>query len=252
MVFRGIKFLLILTLMSTNLAQAKKAICPVKTNLECANYLRNYPLFDTEYKIAANYVPILPLRALANADVYKEKKSFHIERFYHVKNLSGELGKPYQSIILDGEIGGFGIFSRSIKAKGKLNEFDLEYENHMSFALPRTAHMKVTAKLDDIQFLNLKIRSDGNAMTNDVEGNFFAKEVKYHTHWRDTYGILAGINYKINAVGIVKEENDFQVSLNGDVGTHKITGSGKLVSENCYETIEDYGPITVKTIITIK
>lgn len=252
MVFRGIQFFLILAFLSINTAQAKEAICPVTTNHDCAGYLRNYPLFDTEYKIAANYVPVLPLRALAHADVYKEKKSFHIERFYYVSNLVGDLGKAYQTVILDGEIGGFGIFNRKIKAKGKLNEFDLEYENHMSFALPRTAHMKITAKLDDIQFLEMKVRSDGNEMTNDAEGVFFGKEVKYHTHWRDTEGILSGVNYKIHAEGVQKEEGEFSVILQGKAGEHSITGSGKLITDNKYETIEKYGPITVKTFITIK
>lgn len=252
MVIRGIQILLIMMIFSMGTAQAKKAICPAKTNQDCANYLQNYPLFDTEYKRAANYVPVLALRALAHAEVYKEKKPFHLERHYYVTNLTGELGKAYQTVVLDGEIGGFGIFSRSIKAKGKLNEFDLEYENHMSFSLPRSASMKVNAKIDDIEFLNLKIHSDGNEMTNDVEGTFFAKQVGYHTHWRDTEGTLAGNDYKIHAAGVNKEEDSFQVTLDGKIGNHSITGSGRMIAENQYETVEVYGPITVKTFITVK
>lgn len=247
-----IKLVLILVILSANFTYAKQAICPNKDYQTCGQYLRNYPLFDTEYKIAANYVPVIPLRALAEANVYKEKKSFHIERFFYVKNLKGDLGKAYQTIILDGNITGFGIFSRKIIAKGKLNEFDLEYENDMSFALPRTANMKVRAKLDGNLFLDLKITSDGNKMTNDVSGIFFGQDVKYHTDWRETNGILSGLNYKIYAEGILKDSNDFTVNMKGSIGKHSITGFGRMTSINHYESTEDYGPITVKSFITIK
>ena len=244
--------LLILALTSFNLAGAKKVICPVKVANDCASFLRNYPLFDTDYKVAANYVPMLPLRALANGEIYKKKKSFHIERFFYVKNLKGDLGKAYQSIILDGEVTGFGIFSRKIVAEGKLNEFDLYYENNMSFALPRKANMKVKAKLDDIEFLKLKIHSDGVAMTNDVEGVFFGREVDYHTDWRTTNGNLAGITYNIFAAGEIRENDGFDVTMEGSIGSYSMKGFGKKVSDKQYQSSEDYGPIIVKSFITIK
>lgn len=251
MLFKKIILILIFFL-TANLVKAKDTLCPRKNDQKCANYLRNYPLFDTEYKIAANYVPVLPLRALAHAEVYREKKSFHLERYYYVKNLEGDLGKSYQSIILDAEISGFGIFSRKIKAKGKLNEFDLEYENNMSFSLPKKATMKVEAILDNVKFLDLKIKSDGDDMTNKVTGSFFGKEVDYHTEWRDTDGKLSGLEYTIHAEGVQKEENSFKAISNGKISNYNISGSAKMISENEYQSSEDYGPITVKTFITIK
>jgi hypothetical protein len=57
----------------------------------CMENIQNYPLFDTEYKIAANYIPILALRAFAHAEVYKEKKPSRLIREYYVKILQANL-----------------------------------------------------------------------------------------------------------------------------------------------------------------
>jgi len=233
---------------------AEVHICDDIKVKDCSRYLAHHPLFDTDYKLAANYVPILALRALAHAEVYKDKKPFHIERYFFVKDLSGsdKLTKAYETIILDGEINGFGIFNRKIKVKGTLNEHDIDYINEMSFSLPRKAHMKIKAVIDDIPFLDLLIKSCGTAMTNDVEGTLFTKEVKYHTSWRDTEGLLAGLEYQITATGVVKEETDFYATLLGSIGNYPIKGTIKLVKPGYYESIEEYGPILVKTFITVK
>jgi hypothetical protein len=251
------RFALLLTCLFSSICHASFAevhICDLVKAKDCSSHLSHHPLFDTDYKLAANYVPILALRALAHGEVYKEKKPFHIERYFYVKELTGsdKLTKAYEAIILDGEVSGFGIFNRKIKVKGTLNEHDIDYSNEMSFSLPRKALMKIKASIDDLNFLDLQVKSCGIAMTNDVEGSLFTRDVKYHTSWRDTEGILAGIKYQITATGIVKEETDFYATLEGSIGNYPIKGTVKLVKPGYYESVEEYGPILVKTFITIK
>lgn len=214
--------------------------------------IQNYPLFDTEYKIAANYIPILALRAFAHAEVYKEKKPSRLIREYYVKNLTGEFSKPYQTTDLNIEIKNHGLFGRKIIATGKLNEFDLEYENKISASLPRNASMKAEAKIAGIEFLNLKIKSNGTENTNEVEGLFFAKEVKYLTQHRDTNGTLANIDYELHTEGLHKEADNFKVVTHGQIGEHEIFGHGTMISKGFYEFEEHYGPIFVKSKLWIE
>jgi hypothetical protein len=243
-------FVTIITL--ANLSQVKATLCSKEVpKTECSKGLANYPLFDTPYKLHANYLPILALRALAHGDIYKEKKKFSLERYYFVKNTSGAFQEHYAKLIGSGEVSGHGFIGRKISFQGKLNEFPFEYENKMTFSLPKRARMNIKAELDGIRFLELEIHSDGDKMTNDVEGTFFTKKVKYHTEHRDSEGILADLPYKLHTEGKVKEADNFHTVTEGSIGEYKISGSGNLTAYNKYLTIEHYGPIMVKTYITV-
>ncbi len=214
--------------------------------------LHNYPLFDNEYKLAANYLPILALRGLAHADIYKNKKSAHLERYYYVKDLQGKFSKPYQTLILDIDVKGHGFIGREVNAKGKLNEYDLEYNNQLSFSLPRKANMKVIARLDDIKILDLDIKSDGTTMTNNVVGLFLGEKVNYQTTLRDTEGVLGGHKYTIHTEGSHPDVCSFEATTKGIIGSTEIYGKGRMIKANYYEFEENYGPILVKTKLTIK
>lgn len=218
---------------------------------QCQENLQNYPLFDTPYKVASNYLPILPIRAFAHAEIYKDKKSCKLERLYYVKNLEAEFAEPYQKTILDIEVHNHGLFGRRIIATGKLNEFDLEYENKIGASLPRNASMKVVAKLAGVEFLNLHIKSDGKKNTNKVEGTYFAKEVKYQTEWRDTNGSLASLDYKLHTEGLHNEVDHFRAITRGSINEYEIFGHGTMVKPNYYEFEEHYGPIVVKSKLWI-
>ena len=218
---------------------------------ECSKILINYPLFDTPYKLLANYVPILPLRALAHGNIYKEKKSFKLERYYYLANASESFKDPYAKLIGEGKVKGVGFFGRKISFDGMLNDFKLTYINKVTPSLPRRAKMKVSATVDDVTFLDLVIKSDGDEMTNDVEGSFFGKDVQYHTYWRDTEGLVAGHKYKIHTEGKVKEEAKFAADTKGTIGEYDINGSINMTAPGKYFSSEHYGPILVKTYVTI-
>ncbi len=233
-------------------AQPMVPSCQQELSASCIANLHNYPLFDTEYKLAANYIPILPLRALVHADVYKEKKTAHLERYFYIKDLQGKFSKPYETLILDIEVRAKGLLGREVIAKGKLNEFDVEYLNTMSFSLPRNAQMKVSAKLDKIKILDLIIKSDGKLMKNEVSGSFLGKDVLYNTIWRETEGMLADIKYTLHTEGVDKEPHRFTAITRGKIGSTDINGQGKLVKANYYEFTENYGPVQIKSYLTIK
>lgn len=218
---------------------------------QCIQNIQNYPLFDTKYKIAANYIPILAPRAFAHAEIYKEKKKCKLERLYYIKNLEGQFSEPYQTTILNIEVKNHGLFGRKIVATGKLNDFNLEYENIVGASLPRNAAMKVKASIEGIEILDLKIKSDGNAQTNEVQGSFFAKEVNYLTKWRDSNGCLANIDYKVHTEGLDIETDNFKVVTRGSIGNHEIFGHGNMPKPNYYEFEEHYGPILVKSKLWI-
>ena len=232
-------------------AQARQHILCESAADQCEVNLQNYPLFDTPYKVASNYLPILAIRAFAHAGIYKDKKSCRLERLYYVKNLEAEFGEPYQKTTLDIEVQGHGFFGRKIVATGTLNEFDLEYENKIGASLPRNASMKVHAKLAGVEFLNLHIKSDGKKNTNEVEGTYFAKEVKYQTEWRDTNGTLANLDYKAHTEGLHNEVDHFNAITRGSIDKYEIFGHGTMVKPNYYEFEEHYGPIVVKSKLWI-
>lgn len=246
------KILLAIFAIFTISSNAKATICNKDTSkMECSKSLANYPLFDTPYKLLANYLPILPLRALAHGDIYKEKKAFKLERYYYVKNISGAFQNPYATLTGSGKVDNHGFLGRIINFEGRLNEFPIKYENKMSFSLPKKAKMKVWAEIDGIQFIKLEVHSDGDKMTNDVDGTFFGKKVHYHTEHRDTDGILANIHYKVHTEGKIKEDDNFLAVTDGTIGDYKVTGSANLTAPGKYLSIEHYGPIMVKTFITV-
>jgi hypothetical protein len=246
-----IAMLLIMTLSSAR-TKAVTLDCKQEISANCAANLHNYPLFDTEYKLAANYLPILALRGLANAELYKDKKSAHLERYFYIKDLQGNFSKPYETIVLDIQVKGHGIIGREVIATGKLNEFTLEYKNKMGFSLPRNARMDVSARLDGISILDLDIKSDGTLMTNTVLGSFLNQDVNYQTKHRDTSGLLSGHKYTLHTEGIDQESDHFTVRTLGKIGSSTIYGKGGIVSPNYYQFEENYGPVLVKTKLTIK
>lgn len=249
---KAINIFFLVIFIASNFQASNSSICSMETSkTDCSKSLKNYPLFDTPYKIHANYLPILSLRALAHAEIYKEKKPFKIERYFYVKDTSGAFKEPYAKLIGSGKVEGSGLIGRKISFEGKLNEFPLKYTNQMSFSLPKKAHMKVESTIDGISFLNLDIRSDGDAMTNDVKGTFFGSAVNYHTQHRDSKGTLAGYPYEIHTVGETKEVNKFTATTKGKIGTYTTTGSVSMTAPNKYLSTENYGPIMVKTFITI-
>ena len=237
-------------MLSANKAEA--LLCDTsKSKTDCSKELIHYPLFDTPYKVHANYVPILALRALAHGNIYKEKKSFNLERYFYVKNIGGAFDDYYAKLVGSGEVGGHGFIGRKITFKGQLNEFPIEYENTMSFSLPKKAKMKVKADIDGIRFLDIEVKSDGDAMTNDVEGTYFGQEVKYHTAHRDSDGILAGLPYKLHTEGKVKEPEAFYAITEGSIENYKIKGEVQMLEKAKYLSTEYYGPIMVKTYINV-
>ena len=234
----------------TELHQLKNAELHGKLRLACGKDLNKYPLFDTEYKLAANYLPILGLRALADADIYRKKNKTHIERFFYVKDLSGKFAAPYQTIICDIEVRSKGILGRELLAKGTLNDFDFYYKNDIKPSISKKAQMSATASIDGCEFMNLEINSDANSMTNNVQGSFFGLEVAYKTVWRQTEGLLAGTKYKIYTEG-AKKNSLFEAFTYGSMGNSPIKGEAKEIQPGVYHTEESYGPVLVKTFITV-
>lgn len=230
--------------------QARPLLCSSQIDLECHKALLEHNLFNSKAKLVSNYLPILALRALAHADVYKNKKSFRLERFFYMKNNSGNYEQAYEEIVLDGSIEPRGLFGRAITLKGKLNDFDLWYQNIMTASLPRNLFMDVVATLDDVKILELEIHSDGIKMTNNVKGHFFGQKIQYSTEMRDSNGILAGQKYRAHTIG--ENHKCIEFNTEGSFGDINISGEGKMLAPSQYETVEYYGPIMVKTFVKIK
>jgi hypothetical protein len=221
-------------------------LCP-KAEMSCSDALLTNNLFNSDAKIAANYIPVLPLRAFAHAEIYKEKKrlAFKREFFYN------SAAKAYATMNLNIEVKGKGFLGREIIATGTLNEHKVEYFNETKPYLPRNVDMRVIAKLDGIRVLELDIASDGTKMTNNVKGKFFNKEVNYSTNWRNTKGVLAGLNYEIYAEGVEKEKTSFRAISKGRIQSQSISGSCQMIESNLYRCQEQYGPISIKTEIKV-
>lgn len=217
--------------------------------------ITKHPLFDTKYKQAANYMPLIAMRVLAYSKIYRKKGKAQIRRYYYLKNTKGEFSDPYAELTMDVQVEGKGLFGRTIKAKGKLNGMDLVFFNDMKFSLPKKALMNISASLDSCNFLSLRVESDGDKLTNDVNGVFFSKPVKYHTNWRNTKGMLANAPYEIYVEGVHNEKMLRVVSKGfiGDesTGQHSIKGQGVETKENYYEIEEYYGPLLIKTFVHI-
>lgn len=219
----------------------------------CTENLTKHSLFNTEYKISAHYLPILPLRAIAHASLIKDKKSARLERYFYYKDASGKIsGNPFETITLDITVSAIGLLGRKIIAQGKLNEYSLYYENILHGVFPKNAQMQVRATLDGIEILDLDIASDGTKMTNTVKGTFLSKNTDYNTEWRDTSGVLAGHSYKIHTEGVVNELAEFKAITSGTIASAKIGGECNLIKTKYYESEEHYGPILVKSKLTIK
>ncbi len=210
-----------------------------------SNNLLNDPLFDSDYKIAAHYVPALALRALAHAEVYQKKRKAYLERTFTLQ------GNVYETWKIHIQVEGDGLFKRKVSAKGFIGNLPLSYENEIACSLPKNANMKVSAKLDGQPILNLTINSDGNKMTNYIGGNFLGRAVAYKTSWRDTIGTLAGFAYNMHVEGVKNEANDFKVVSKGNIGASEIKGEGILIKKDHYEFTEHYGPILIKSKLIV-
>lgn len=221
-------------------------LCP-KAEMSCSDALLTNNLFNSDYKIAANYVPVLPLRAFAHAEIYKHKKKLNLKREFFYNSAA----KAYATMNLNIEVNGKGFLGREIIATGTLNEHKVEYFNEVKPYLPRNVDMKVIAKLDGIRVLELDVASDGTKMTNIVKGKFFNREVNYSTNWRNTKGVLAGLNYEIYAEGVEKEKTSFRAISKGHIQSQSISGSCQMIESNLYRCQEQYGPISIKTEIKI-
>lgn len=228
---------------------ASLPLCP-EGSKDCNQIISSNKLFDSEYEVSANYVPILPLRAMVQANVYKEKKSLTMDRRYYIKNTAGNYTE-YQKTFLHITIKGSGIIGREINAEGTSNDYPLKYKNVMKFGLPKRAHMKINATLDGITILQLAVQSDGDKMTNKVSGTYLGKIVDYQTNWRETKGQLAGIPYQLHTEGLIKEKDAFKAITKGTIGSSSIHGEVNMIKPNLFESVEYYGPIMVKTEIIV-
>lgn len=242
------KLLLTAILIYSLCSGSKAKLCPENSN--CQQIIANHQLFNSQYKMAANYVPILPLRAMVHADVYKAKKPLTMDRRYYIKGADGKYVQ-YQKTFLNIDIKGHGIIGREIDAEGTLNDYPIKYRNVMSFSLPKKANMKVNASLDGVPILELSIQSDGKKMTNKVKGTYLGKTVDYQTNWRETKGTLAGIPYQLHTEGLIKEVDVFKAVTKGTIANYLVTGEVHMIDHSHFESTEYYGPIMVQTKITI-
>ncbi len=260
----------VLVLLSSSSSAKNKIMCELNPNTEISA-IANHPLFDTPYKAAANYIPVMPLRALASTELLRKKGTARMVRNFYVRNLQGKLAEPYETMTMDLEVSSRGLFGRTIKGTGRINDLDLYYENQMSFRLPKKIYMEAFARLDGCEMMKLKIETDGDKLTNDVRGLYLGKKTDYHTDWRTTTGFLAGSNYEMIAEGISKggvpcdkhnqntaackeHANDKPSTLyvgksSGKVAGQMINGWVRETRANHFEAEENYGPIVVKTII---
>lgn len=252
-------------------SQAKpKTLCETSAP---SSAIANHPLFDTPYKAAANYLPVLALRALGSTEIYRKKGSAHLVRRFYVRSLQGKLGEPYETMVLDIEVSGKGLFGRVAKAYGRINDLDLYYENEASFGLPKKAYMNAYASLDGFELVKLKIESDGDKLINKVAGNYLSKETNYQTLWRNTTGLLAGLNYKLFVEGSGgttvpcdktnehtaycqeyakhKTKTLYEAKSSGTIAGYNISGWVRETSPDHFEAEEYYGPIVVKTLLDV-
>jgi hypothetical protein len=226
-----------------NSCQTEKEATLVKT-------LSQYPLFDTSYKLAANYSPVLLLRALAESNIYKKKGIAYIKREFFIKNLSGKLGGAFEIWDLELRVEAMGLLGRKLIATGKINQLDLYYENKITGKLNNTASMDIRAYLEGCEFLKLNVESKKSDETNLVKGLFFGKTVDYKTVWRNTEGVLANLPYKIYVEGT--NEDTFKLLSTGKIDAYNISGKGEKVSENKYLMEEYYGPLYIKTELLVE
>lgn len=264
--------LLLLALISGALvlhATAKpKTLCETNT---ASAAIANHPLFDTPYKAAANYSPVLALRALGSTEIYRKKGNAHLIRKFYVGNLQGKLGEPFETMVLDLEVSAKGLFGRVAKGFGHINDLDLYYENEASFGLPKRAYMNAYASLDGCELMKLKTDSDGDKLINKVSGNYLSRVIDYQTQWRSSSGLLAGYQYQINVEGSGgttvpcdksnqhtvfcqehgKSKSPYQGKSSGTIAGYKISGWIRETSPDYFEGEEYYGPIVIKTVLDI-
>ncbi len=269
--FKKSHLLILVLIISATIAHVTaktKTLCESETAAK-VSAIANHPLFDTPYKAAANYVPVLALRALNSTEIYRKKGHARIVRNYYVRSLQGKLGEPYETMILNIEIKAKGLFGRVAIGTGTLNDLDLYYENHASFGLPRRVYMDSFASLDGCELMKFKVETDGDKMTNNLSGHFLSKATNYKTNWRTTTGLLANSAYNMvveangtNTIPCGKDNQDaahckdsaktktlFEGKSSGSIAGYTISGWIKETRPNHFESEEYYGPILVKTTL---
>ena len=200
--------------------------------------------------MAANYTPVLVLRAIANSRIYQEKGKARIVRNYYLSNTTGKLTQAYQKMVYDIDVKGKGIFGRKIIATGTINDLNFDYTSKVSFTLSKKAHMDINARLEGCDFLQLEVFSNGEKKTNKVLGKFLGKQVDYFTKWRDTEGVLGTHLYSMYVEG-KKQDGRFYGISKGTIGEFLIKGVAKETSKHHYEIEESYGPVIVKTSVLV-
>ncbi len=270
---KTVLLLIVLALVSLNSKAKNTVLCEPKSSQKEILAIANHPLFDTAYKSAANYIPVLALRALSSTDIYRKKGKAHLVRHFFVKNLQGKLAEPYETLVLDIVVSGKGLFGRNISAQGRMNDLDVYYSNKMSFGLPKKAHMDVVASLDGCEFMKFKVESDGDKMTNAVEGTYLGRTLKYFTNWRQSLGTLAGLPYEMvvegngkSSVPCDKHNQDntyckelakhkdivlYHAKSQGRISGYIINGWIKETRTGHFEGEENYGPIFIKTVLDV-
>lgn len=204
-------------------------------------------LTDSAYELAANYVPVLMLRCIAESQVVRKAKTAHVERFFY-QNLKKP--KLVETLIFDIKIEKTGLFDRKAIVIGKLDDLDLYYENDMDFGISRKGSSEVSASLNKSPFIKLHIESDGSKLSNRVKGEILSKKIDYFTKHRDTKGLLGGYPYEMYAEG-VHTGALYTGFSKGKIGEYEISGSAKETSKDQYEIEEYYGPLLIKTKLRI-
>ena len=213
-------------------------------------------LVDTPYKLAAHYLPPMLLRALIESHFYRSKRKAHYERTIYLP--SSEAGTKtltsdaleLEKLSLDLEAKGLGLLGRKITAKGKLNNLNLSFFSEMKFKISKHGTQDIKSTLGGLDFINIKVVTDGKAETNDVTGTLLDREVDYHTKYRDTEGKLAKFDYKLHVQGI-HDKPLYEVSSNGHIGDYKIKGFGRAIEKDVYEFEENYGPLLIKSTLRV-
>jgi len=244
-------FIAILAFGSTQRLESKSNFCEITHPQKSKVALTHHPLFDTPYKMAANYSPVLVLRALGETEFYRAKGSAHMLRKFYVKDLTGELAEPYEVMDIDIKAKARGFFGRTIEASGKIDGHNFYYQNKMSLGLPKKVDMNILVSLAGCEMMKLKVKTEGSAKTNKVTGTFLGKTVDYFTDWRDSKGILSGTAYEIYVNGLADGDLYHGIS-NGDIAGFKIKGDARETSHNHFEIVEEYGYILVKTILDVE
>lgn len=205
-------------------------------------------LVSKPYRLAAHYLPVLE-KALTQVRVPFKAKKLRVERYIYDSSLESS---PSEKLIADVDIKKKGMLGQLITAKGKLNDMDLKYKNHFKFSITGKGTMDVESSLAGEEFIKLRISANKRKATTDVAGAVMGKEVQYFSDESTTEGFIAEHPYKVSFNSIKNKKGELvQIITKGNIGDYAITGEGHRISENQYAIEEHYGPLLIKTVITV-